>query len=176
MRNRITAIAALVVTLLMPGYAVAQGELSQADVDDALERRREASATLEAMTARFEQAMADEAILREDISTLSRSVARLEREIGERRVQVRDLVRERYMSGGSLGTERIFTATTFTDIPVHSSATLPPLPSRIFSEPTRARLAASSVFPGSWFRRTAELQSSTSGPTVTSKLPSVRRQ
>ena len=111
---------ALAVALIAPTAAMAQGQLSQEDVDRALERRRAASAELEEMTARFEQAMADEAILRERISDLAKSVSELEREIGERRVEVKELVKERYMAGGSLGTERMFAARTFTDLPVQS--------------------------------------------------------
>jgi murein DD-endopeptidase MepM/ murein hydrolase activator NlpD len=45
-------------------------------------------------------------------------VAKLEQDIGTKRVQVMELVKARYMSGGSLGTERVFTARNFTDLPV----------------------------------------------------------
>ena len=120
MRNRMVMVVALVVALIAPTAALAQGQLSQDDVDRALERRRQASSELEQMTARFEQAMADEGILRERITDLAKSVSELEREIGERRVEVKQLVKERYMAGGSLGTERMFSARTFTDIPVQS--------------------------------------------------------
>ena len=120
MRNRFVIVVAMLVAILAPGYALAQGELSQEDVDGALERRREASSALEQMTLRFTEAMADEELLRERISELARSVSELEQEIGVRRVQVRELVKERYMAGGSLGTERVFTARTFSDIPVQT--------------------------------------------------------
>lgn len=120
MLNRILIVVALLVAILTPGYALAQGELSQADVDAALARRRAASSSLEEMTGRFEQAMANEEILRERISDLAKSVSDLEQEIGVRRVEVRELVKERYMAGGSLGTERVFTARTFSDIPVQN--------------------------------------------------------
>lgn len=120
MRNRIVIVVALVVAVLSPGYALAQGELTQADVDSALARRRAASSDLEDMTGRFVQAMADEEILRERISDLAKSVSDLEQEIGVRRVEVRELVKERYMAGGPLGTERVFTARTFSDIPVQN--------------------------------------------------------
>jgi murein DD-endopeptidase MepM/ murein hydrolase activator NlpD len=120
MRNRMVLLIALVIALAVPAYAQAAGQITPADIDDALEQRRQASASLEAMTARFEQAMADEEILRERISSLAQSVAELEQEIRERRLQVEDIVRSRYMAGGSLGTERVFTARNFTDIPVQS--------------------------------------------------------
>jgi murein DD-endopeptidase MepM/ murein hydrolase activator NlpD len=127
MRNRFVIVAALIAAMAFPAsglfvYAArAQGTLTPADVEDALERRRAATASLEEMTARFEQAMADEEFLRERISSLARDVSRLEREIGERRIAVRELVKERYMNGGgTLGTERVFTARSFTDIPVQS--------------------------------------------------------
>jgi murein DD-endopeptidase MepM/ murein hydrolase activator NlpD len=124
MRNRFVAIAAAAVVLLttaataVPGLA--QGELTQGDVDAALERRRAATASLEEATARFEKAMYDEQIVREQIADLAREVSRLEQEIGARRVAVKDLVLERYMAGGSTGTERVFTARTFTDIPIQN--------------------------------------------------------
>lgn len=121
MRNRLVLVLAIVVGVLAPTFALAQtGELTQADVDAALARRREASASLETMTARFEQAMANEEILRERIAGLAKDVSDLEREIGSRTAQALELVRERYMAGGSLGTERFFAARTFTDIPVQS--------------------------------------------------------
>jgi murein DD-endopeptidase MepM/ murein hydrolase activator NlpD len=124
MRSRIVIVVALLAALGSSSLAVvsapasASGELSQADVDAALQERRAASAALEELTGRFERAMADEEILRERIGDLAVSVSRLEQEIGTRRERAKELVRERYMSGGSLGTERVFTARTFTDIPV----------------------------------------------------------
>ena len=127
MRNRFVIAAALIAAMVIPTSSLfgdtarAQGTLTPADVEDALERRRAASASLEEMTAKFEQAMADEEFLRERISNLAREVSRLEQEIGERRIAVRELVKERYMNGGgTLGTERVFTARSFTDIPVQS--------------------------------------------------------
>jgi murein DD-endopeptidase MepM/ murein hydrolase activator NlpD len=124
MRNRfvlVGAIAGVVLASLLvavPGFA--QGELTQGDVDAALERRRAATAALEGVTARFEEAMASEEILRDQVTDLAREVSRLEQEIGARRIEVRELVLERYMAGGSTGTERVFTARTFTDIPVQN--------------------------------------------------------
>ena len=124
MRNRlvpvVAVVAALVASLFVAVPSRAQGELTQADVNAALERRRAATAELADATARFEQAMADEEFLRERVSDLAREVSRLEQEIGARRIEVRELVLERYMSGGSTGTERVFTARNFTDIPVQN--------------------------------------------------------
>lgn len=124
MRNRVVMVGALVAalatSLLVTVPGLAQSELTQADVDDALERRRAATSALTEATARFEQAMADEGILREHVADLAREVSRLEQEIGARRIEVRELVLERYMAGGSTGTERIFTARRFTDIPLQN--------------------------------------------------------
>jgi len=120
MRNRIVLVIALVIALAVPAYAQAAGQITPGDIDAALEQRRRASASLEVMTGRFEQAMADEEIMRERISSLAQSVAELDQEIRERRIEVQDIVRSRYMAGGSLGTERVFTARNFTDIPVQS--------------------------------------------------------
>ena len=124
MRNRFVIVVALVVALVLPGFAAnradAQGDLTQADVDDALARRKAVAVELEDMTLRFTEAMYAEDELRYRITSLAREVARLEQEIGDRRVAARDLLRERYMSGGSTGTERIFMARDFSDIPVQS--------------------------------------------------------
>jgi murein DD-endopeptidase MepM/ murein hydrolase activator NlpD len=120
MKNRLFVAVLLVVAITSPAYAQASGEITREQVDAALDRRREASASLDEMTARFEEAISSEIVTRERIVTLSKSVARLEQEIGTKRVQVKDLIRTRYMSGGSLGTERIFTAATFKDIPVRA--------------------------------------------------------
>lgn len=124
MRNRLVLVLATVAVLAtpllvtMPGRA--QSELTPADVDAALEQRRAATDALTDATARFEQAMADEEFLRERVADLAREVSRLEQEIGARRIEVRELVLARYMSGGSTGTERVFTARSFTDIPVQN--------------------------------------------------------
>lgn len=124
MRNRFVIVVALMVAVLLPGYAAtqasAQGELTQEDVDNALARRRAVAADLEEMTYVFTEAMYEEDRLRGQISDLAREVARLEQEIGERRIAALDILRARYMSGGSTGTERVFTAQKFSDIPVQS--------------------------------------------------------
>jgi murein DD-endopeptidase MepM/ murein hydrolase activator NlpD len=118
MRNRLFVAIALAIAIILPGYAQASGEITKEQVDAALELRREVSASLESVTAQFEKAISDEMLTRERIVSLSKSVARLEQDIGTKRVQVKALVISRYMSGGSLGTERVFTARTFTDLPV----------------------------------------------------------
>jgi len=118
MKSRVFVAAALAIAIASPAHAQASSEITEEQVAAALDRRREASASLEEVTARFEQAAADETVTRERIVDLSKSVSRLEQEIATKRIQVEDLVRARYMSGGSLGTERVFTARTFTDLPV----------------------------------------------------------
>lgn len=120
MRHRFVVVIAIVVALAAPAYAQTSAELTQGDVDAALQRRRDASAALESMTARFEQASADEEMLRDKIGTLARSVSALEQDIGARRVEVRELVKARYMSGSSTGTERVFAARTVSDIPIQN--------------------------------------------------------
>ena len=118
MRTRLFFAIALAVAVALPITAQASEELTQEQVNAALERRRATSSSLDEMTARFEEAISSEMLTRERIVKLSKSVARLEQEIGTKRVQVKELVKIRYMSGGSLGTERVFTARTFTDLPV----------------------------------------------------------
>jgi len=118
MRNRLFVVVAFIIVMASPAYAAPSGEITKQEVDAALNARREASASLETMTARFEKAVSDETLTRERIVSLSRSVSKLEREIGTKRSQVEDLVIARYMSGGSLGTDRVFTARTFTDLPI----------------------------------------------------------
>jgi murein DD-endopeptidase MepM/ murein hydrolase activator NlpD len=118
MTRRLFLAVALAVAVVVPATAQASEELTQDQVDAALDRRREASASLDAMTARFEEAISSEMLTRERIVKLSKSVTKLEREIGTKRVQVKELVIARYMAGGSLGTERVFTARNFTDLPV----------------------------------------------------------
>ena len=120
MKNRLFVAVLLTVAITTPAYAQTSGEITKGQVDAALDRRREASASLDEMTARFEEAISSEIVTRERIVTLSKSVAKLEQEIGTKRVQVKDLIRTRYMSGGSLGTDRIFTAATFKEIPVRA--------------------------------------------------------
>jgi murein DD-endopeptidase MepM/ murein hydrolase activator NlpD len=118
MRNRLFAAVVLAIALASPAFAEASEEITKEQVAEALDRRTETAASLEETTARFEQAISDEMVTRERIVELSKSVAMLEQEIGTKRTQVKQLVRARYMSGGSLGTERMFTARTFTDLPV----------------------------------------------------------
>ena len=118
MRNRLFIAIALAIAIISPAYAQASGEITREQVDAALDQRQEVSASLESVTARFEKAISDEMLTRERIVALSKSVVRLEQDIGTKRVQVKNLVISRYMSGGSLGTERVFTARSFTDLPV----------------------------------------------------------
>jgi murein DD-endopeptidase MepM/ murein hydrolase activator NlpD len=118
MGRRLFVIVALAFAVALPTYAQASEELTEEQVSAALQRRREASSSLDEITARFEEAISSEMLTRERIVKLSKSVARLEQDIGTKRIQVKELVKARYMSGGSLGTERVFTARTFTDLPL----------------------------------------------------------
>jgi murein DD-endopeptidase MepM/ murein hydrolase activator NlpD len=118
MRNRLFAAVVLAIALASPAFAEASEEITKEQVAEALDRRTETAASLEDTTARFEQAISDEMVTRERVVELSKSVAMLEQEIGTKRTQVKQLVKARYMSGGLLGTERMFTARTFTDLPV----------------------------------------------------------
>lgn len=118
MRNRILAALALVLAIATPAYAQTSSEITQGDVDRALAERTAASNSLNDATARFEVAVGDETLARERIAELARSVAALQLDIADKRVEVLELVRDRYMSGGSAGTDRLFAAKTFTDLPV----------------------------------------------------------
>lgn len=118
MRNRAIAIIAVVLALAAPAYAQSGGEITQADVDAARAERNAAAASLAETTARFEQAVADEGFAIERAASLARSIADLELEIADRADEVIDLVRNRYMSGGTSGTERLFAARTFEDLPI----------------------------------------------------------
>ena len=118
MRNRIAAAVTLVLAIAAPAYAQSSSELTQDDVNRALAQRTAAANSLNDVAARFEVAVADEGIARERIAELARSVAALELDIADKEIEVLELVRNRYMSGGSAGTERLFAAKTFTDLPV----------------------------------------------------------
>ncbi len=118
MRNRLVVAVALIIAIGSPAYAQTLGEITRQEVDAALDSRREASASLESVTARFEEAIVVETQTRERIVSLSRSISSLEQEIGTKRSQVQALVIARYMSGGFLKTDRVFAARTFTDLPV----------------------------------------------------------
>jgi murein DD-endopeptidase MepM/ murein hydrolase activator NlpD len=120
MRNRILATVALVLAIAAPAYAQTPSALTQDDVDRARAERTAAANSLGALTSRFEIAAADEVTARERIAELARAVSRLELEITDRHVEVDELVRTRYMSGGPEGTERIFTARTFKDLPIQN--------------------------------------------------------
>ncbi len=121
--RRCIVVAIVLTSVLAPALARATDgspELTRADVDAALAARRAAGSKLEALTLRFEQAMFDEEVLRERVVALSREVAELEQDIAEQRSSVVDLVIARYVAGGPVGTERIFSARTFTDLPVQA--------------------------------------------------------
>lgn len=118
MRNRVLVAAAVAIAIASAAAVQASEEITKEQVAEALVHRTETAASLEQTTARFEEAVSDEILTREQIVTLSKSVAVLEQEIGTKRTQVNELVVARYMSGGSLGTERVFTARNFTDLPV----------------------------------------------------------
>lgn len=118
MRNRLVVAVALIIAIGSPAYAQTLGEITRQEVDAALDSRREASASLESVTARFEEAIVVETQTRERIVSLSRSISSLEQEIGTKRSQVQALVIARYISGGFFKTDRVFAARTFTDLPV----------------------------------------------------------
>jgi murein DD-endopeptidase MepM/ murein hydrolase activator NlpD len=120
MRNRILAAIALVLAIAAPAYAQSPSALTQDDVDRARSERNAAANSLADLTGRFEIAAEDEVNARDRIADLARAVAKLEVEIAERKVEVMELIRSRYMSGGPEGTERIFTAKTFKDLPIQS--------------------------------------------------------
>ena len=120
MRNRVVAAVALVLAMATPAYAQSSSELTQDDVNRALEARNSAADSLTVLTEQFEVAVADEAFARSDIADLARAIAALELDIADKEVEVLDLVRNRYMSGGSTGTERLFAATTFDELPVQN--------------------------------------------------------
>ena len=106
MRNRMVAAAALVLAMATPAYALGSSELTQADVDRALEARNDAARSLTALTGQFEEAVALEETAVQQIADIARSIATLELDIADKQVEVLELVRNRYMSGGPAGTER----------------------------------------------------------------------
>lgn len=118
MRNRLVVIVAVILALAAPAYAQTFSELTQDDVDAARRARNAAASALEEATGRFEQAVVDEEFSQEKIADLSRSISALELEISDKNVEVLRLVRDRYMQGGTSGTERLFAAQTFEDIPI----------------------------------------------------------
>jgi murein DD-endopeptidase MepM/ murein hydrolase activator NlpD len=120
MRNRILAAIALVLAIAAPAYAQSPSALTQDDVDRARSERNEAANSLGDLTSQFEIAAADEVTSRDRIAEIARVVAKLEQEIADRHVEVEELIRSRYMSGGSSGTERIFAAKTFKDLPIQN--------------------------------------------------------
>lgn len=115
---RFVALVAVVLALTVPAYAQTFSELTQDDVDAARQARNDAASSLEQATARFEQAVADEEFSQEKIADLSRSISDLELEIADKHGEVLELVRNRYMQGGTSGTERLFAAQTFEDLPI----------------------------------------------------------
>ncbi|MEN8239022.1 MAG: peptidoglycan DD-metalloendopeptidase family protein [Actinomycetota bacterium] len=120
MRSRITAVVMALMVLAPPALAQTEGRLTQDDVDAALSQRRAAGAELEDLTARYQQSLFDEEIVRERVANLAKSVSDLEREIGAKSVRVSELVLTRYMAGSPLGTERVFAASSFLDVPVQA--------------------------------------------------------
>lgn len=118
--QRLFLIVGVVLALAAPAYAQTFSELTQDDVDAALVARNDAAGALAETTARFEKAVVDEEFSQEKIAELSRSISDLELEIGDKQVAVLRLVRDRYMQGGTSGTERLFAAQTFEDLPIQS--------------------------------------------------------
>lgn len=118
MRNRFVVIVAVVMALAAPAYAQTFSELTKEDVDAARDARNDAASSLEEATARFEQAVADEGFSQEKIAELSRSISALVLEIADKNLEVLELVRNRYMQGGTSGTERLFAAKRFEDLPI----------------------------------------------------------
>jgi murein DD-endopeptidase MepM/ murein hydrolase activator NlpD len=120
MPSRIIAMVLALLVLGPPAFAQTTSDLTQSDVEAALAQRRDAGAALEELTGRYQRSMFDEELARERVTNLARSVSDLEREIGAKNVRVTQLVLTRYMAGSPLGTERVFSTSSFVDVPVQA--------------------------------------------------------
>jgi murein DD-endopeptidase MepM/ murein hydrolase activator NlpD len=120
MPGRIIAMVVALLVLGPPAFAQTTSDLTQSDVEAALAQRRDTGAALEELTGRYQRSMFDEELARERITNLAQSVSDLEREIGAKNVRVTQLVLTRYMAGSPLGTERVFSTSSFVDVPVQA--------------------------------------------------------
>lgn len=99
--------AAVIAFLTVSGVSVlmafpASAEVSAADVDRARERLREVTDRLHDQVARYDEAVAEEALLRDRLDRLVVDLARRERELVLARAAARERAAEMYMTAGAV--------------------------------------------------------------------------
>lgn len=117
--RRLALATFLVVGLAVPANAQSgDDEITRGDLDAAAAVRRDVAAELSSATALYEENIDRAAELEHLVSVLSIELAVQERQIAAAKVAARNVVREMYMSGGSLEMSLLFDTESFTDMPV----------------------------------------------------------
>jgi murein DD-endopeptidase MepM/ murein hydrolase activator NlpD len=120
-RLAIFLILIAIVSNAAPAYASDTNRITPEDVEDARELRGKVSIALEATTARYDAAMAEEIQIRESLHDLAVELTLKEQEVATLRDVASSVVRETYMTAGSEGVLLVLDSASFTEIPVRSA-------------------------------------------------------
>jgi murein DD-endopeptidase MepM/ murein hydrolase activator NlpD len=120
-RLAIFLIVIAIVSNAAPAFASDADRITPEDVEDARELRGRVSVALEATTARYDAAMAEEIQIRENLHDLAVELTVKEQEVATLRDLASSVVRETYMTAGSEGVLLVFDSATFTEIPMRSA-------------------------------------------------------
>ena len=120
-RLAIFLILIAIVSNAAPARASDADRITPEDVEDARELRGRVSIALEATTARYDAAMAEEIQIRESLHDLAVELTVKEQEVATLRDVASSVVRETYMTAGSEGVLLVFDSASFTEIPVRSA-------------------------------------------------------
>jgi murein DD-endopeptidase MepM/ murein hydrolase activator NlpD len=120
---RVTRLAIFLILIAILGNAAPVSSfdadrITPENVEDARELRGRVSVALEATTARYDAAMAEEIQIRESLHDLAVELTVKEQEVATLRDLASSVVRETYMTAGSEGVLLVFDSVTFTEIPV----------------------------------------------------------
>ncbi len=118
--TRLALFLILSIGLAAPAYAADADRVGPADIEAARDLRAKVSIALEATTARYDAAMAEEIEIRESLHELAVAVTVKQQEVARRRAVASEVVLESYMTAGSEGVLLVLDAASFTEIPVRS--------------------------------------------------------
>jgi len=117
--RRAALITLLVLSMTAPAFAAwAAEEITPADIDAALDERRQIALSLADITAQYEASVVEATQIETNLSQLAVELGVRERELVVLRVDAENVARELYMNGGMSALAGWFNVNTYTDIEI----------------------------------------------------------
>ena len=114
MFKRVALAVALVAVVTVPAYAQS-AKVSEQDVADAAEARKEAALQVGDANAAYEEAVSELLGIESDLKKLGKALTRRERELAQTRSEARQVAQSMYMTSGS-DTATLFSSNTITEL------------------------------------------------------------